>query len=90
MRVILAVASPLVFIPAFLMFSVLGYALVAIGRIIAGDAVPGYLLEEGGIFVSAVAGIVVGTWLVVGVVRRGASCGTRGASSSREAEPRVR
>ena len=92
MRVVLALASPLMFIPAFLMFSVLGYALVAIGRIIAGDAVPGYLLGEGGIFISAVVGLVAGIWLVAYVVRRGATQGTRGASGSRQAEsqPSVR
>lgn len=90
MRVVLALASPLLFMPAFLLFSVLGYALVAIGRIIAGDAVPGYLLEEGGIFVSAVVGIVMGIWLVVGVAQRGAARATRSALGSREAEPQPR
>ena len=90
MRVVLALASPLMFIPAFLMFSVLGYALVAIGRIIAGDAVPGYLLEEGGTFVSAVAGLMAGIWLVAGVTLRGAVRGTSGPSGSREAEPQPR
>jgi len=92
MRVVLALASPLVFMPAFLMFSVLGYALVAIGRVIAGDAVPDYLLEEGGIFVSAVVGLVVGIWLVVDVVVGGVSDSTDGASGSRqvESQPRVR
>jgi hypothetical protein len=86
MRVVLAVASPLLFMPAFLMFSAIGYALVAIGRLIAGETVPGYLLEEGGIFVSAVAGIAVGTWLVVDVVLRGTAHGTEEASGSRETE----
>ncbi len=86
MRVVLAVASPLLFMPAFLMFSVIGYALVAIGRIMAGEAVPDYLLEEGGIFVSAVVGIAVGLWLVVDVVLRGATHGTNAASGGREAE----
>ncbi len=90
MRVILALVSSLVFFPAFLVFLIIGYALVAIGRVIAGDAVPGYLLEEGGIFISAVVGIAVGVWLVVDVVRRGAAQGTRGASGSREAEPQPR
>lgn len=86
MRVVLALASPLLFMPAFLTFSVIGYALVAIGRVIAGEAVRGYLLEEGGIFVSAVVGIAVGLWLVVDVVLRGSAYGTDAASGSREAE----
>jgi hypothetical protein len=60
MRVVLAVASPLLFILAFLALSVIGYALVAIGRVIAGDAVPSYLLEEKGIVISAVVGLVAG------------------------------
>ena len=92
MRVVLALASSLAFFLAFMVFLVVGYALVAIGRLIAGDAVPGYLLEEGGIFISAVVGLVAGIWLVAYVVRRGATQGTRGASGSRQAEsqPRVR
>ena len=92
MRVVLALASSLAFFLAVVVFLVIGYALVAIGRIIAGEAVPGYLLEEGGIFLSAVAGLVAGIWLVVDVVRRGATQGTRGASGNRQAEsqPRVR
>ena len=92
MRVVLALASPLVFMPAFLVFSAIGYALVGIGRVIAGDAVPGYLLEEGGIFISAVVGFVAGIWLVAGVTMPGVRRGTRGASGRQEAEhqPRVR
>jgi hypothetical protein len=60
MRVVLAVASPLLFILAFLALSVIGYECVAIGRVIAGDAVPSYLLEEKGIVISAVVGLVAG------------------------------
>ena len=90
MRVVVAVVSPLVFGALFTAFSAIGYAILAVGGAIAGVAVPGYLLEEGGIFVSAVVGLVVGMWLVVGVAQRGTAHGTRGASGSREAEPRVR
>jgi hypothetical protein len=92
LRVTLAVVSPFVFGVLFAIFSGIGYALVAIGRVIAGDAVPGYLLEEGGIFVSAVVGLVAGIWLVVDVVVRGVSDSTDGASGSRqvESQPRVR
>ncbi len=71
MRVVLALASPLVLILAFLVFSAIGYALVALGRVLTGDAVPGYLLEEGGILISAVVGLLAGIWLVAGVTMRG-------------------
>lgn len=90
MRVVLAVVSSFVFIFAFMMFSVFGYALVAIGRVIAGDAVPSYMLEEGGIFLSAVVGLVVGIWLLAGVVLRGAARGMHDTSGSRAAEPQTR
>ena len=90
MRIVLAVVSPLVFGVLFTLFLVIGYALVAIGRLVAGDALPGYLLEEGGIFVSAVVWLVVGIWLLVSVPQRGAARGTRVASGSREAEPQPR
>ena len=87
MRVILAVLSPLVFGVLFTAFSAIGYVILALGGVIAGVAVPGYLLEEGGIFVSAVVGLGVGVWLVTGAVWRGSA---RGASGSGEAGPRVR
>ena len=90
MRVILALVSPFACFVLFAIFLVIGYALVAIGRVVVGDALPSYLLEEGGIFISAVVGLVAGIWLVVYVVRRGAVQGTRGASGSREAEPQSR
>jgi hypothetical protein len=84
MRVVLAVASPLVLIGV-------GYALGGvIGGAIVGVAVPSYLLAEAGILGLAVIGLVAGIWLVVYVVRRGAAQGTRGASGSREAEPQPR
>ena len=75
MRVVLAVASPFAFVFLFAIFSSIGYAILAI----VGDALPGYLLEEAGIFISAVVWLVVGIWLVVGVTLRGA-----------EPQPRVR
>ena len=91
-RVVLAVMSPLAFVVSFAIFSGIGYALVAIGGAIVGVAVPSYLLEETGIFVSAVVWLLVGIWLVVGVTLRGAAQGTGGTAGSREAEsqPRVR
>ncbi len=93
MRVVLAVVgSPLAFFFLFGIFLGIGYALVAIGRLIVGDALPSYLLEEGGIFISAVVGLVAGIWLVLDVVVRGVPDSTDGASGSRQAElrPRVR
>jgi hypothetical protein len=92
MRVVLALASPLALFFLFGIFLVIGYALVAIGRVFVGDALPSYLLEEGGIFISAVVGLVAGIWLVAYAVPRGAARGTRGTSGSRQAEsrPRVR
>ncbi len=92
LRVPLAVVSPLAFFVLFGIFLGIGYALVAIGRLIVGDALPSYLLEEGGIFISAVVGLVAGIWLVVEVVVRGVPDSTDGASGSRQAEsqPRVR
>ena len=89
MRVVLALASPLALFFLFAIFLVIGYALVAIGRVFVGDALPSYLLEEGGIFISAVVGLVAGTWLVAYAVPRGAAQGTRGTSGSRESRPRV-
>jgi hypothetical protein len=47
LRVTLAVVSPLAFSILFGVFSGIGYALVATGRNIVGDALPSYLLEEG-------------------------------------------
>lgn len=90
LRVVLAVASPVAFYVSFAIFSAIGYAIVAIGRVIVGDALPSYLLEEAGIFLSAVVWLVVGIWLVVGVTLRGAARGTRGTSGSREAKPQPR
>ena len=93
MRVVLALASPFALFFLIGIFLVIGYALVAIGRVFVGDALPSYLLEEGGIFISAVTGLVAGIWLVAYAVPRGAAQGTRGTTSgSREAEsrPRVR
>jgi hypothetical protein len=92
LRVTLAVLSPIAFSLLLAAFLGIGYALVATGRIIVGDALPSYLLDEGGIFVSAVVGIVAGLWLVVGVVVRGIPDGTDGASGGRrsESQPTVR
>jgi hypothetical protein len=90
LRVLLAVVSPFAFFLLFGIFSGIGYALVAIGRLIVGDALPSYLLEEGGIFVSAVVGLLAGIWLVVDVVVRGVPDRTEGAPGSRQAEPQPR
>jgi hypothetical protein len=86
-RIAAAVGSPVTFVLSFAILSGVGYALVAIGRVIVGDALPSYLLEEGGIFLSAVVWLVIGIWLVVGVTLRGTD---RGTSGSREATPHPR
>ena len=86
MRVVLAVASPLVFLGV-------GYALGGgIGGAIVGVAVPAYLLAEAGILGLAVIGLLAGIWLMLYVMPRGVAQGTRGTSGSRGAEsrPRVR
>ncbi len=89
-RIATVVGSPLAFGVSFAIFSTIGYALVAIGRLFVGDALPSYLLEEAGIFISAVVWLVVGIWLVVEVVLRGVSDGTDAASGRREAEHQSR
>jgi hypothetical protein len=86
LRVTLALVSPIAFSLLFGVFLGVGYAIVATGRIILGDALPSYLLEEGGIFVSAVVGIAAGIWLVVGVVARGVPDSTEDSSGSRRGE----
>ena len=91
-RVVLAAVSPLVFGAVYAVFGGIGYLILVIGGALIGVAVPSYLLEEGGILVSAVVGLIAGLWLVIGVTLRGASDSTHGASGSRQAEspPRVR
>jgi len=90
MRVVLAVASPIAFVVSFVVFLVIGYAILAIGRVVVGDALPRYLLEEGGIFISAVVWLIVGIWLVVGVTLREVARDTHVTSGSREAKPQPR
>ncbi len=91
MRIVLAVASPLVLIGVgYALGGIIGGAFLVIGGAILGVAVPSYLLAEAGILGLAVIGLVAGIWLVVYVVRRGAALGTRGASGNPEAEHQPR
>jgi hypothetical protein len=93
MRVVLAVASPLVVLGVgYAVGGVIGYAILVIGGALAGVALPGYLLAEAGILGLAVIGLVAGIWLVVDAMLRGAAHGTDTAAGIREAEhqPRVR
>jgi hypothetical protein len=93
MRVVLALATPLVFLGVgYMVGGTIGYAILVIGGALAGIGVPGYLLAESAILGLAVIGFVAGMWLVAYAVPRGAAQSTRGTSSSREAEsrPRVR
>ena len=69
MRVVLAVASPVAFFLSFALFSGIGYAILTVGGALAGVSLPGYLLEEAGIFVSAVVWLAIGLALLFGSVR---------------------
>src|SRR3712207_1482654 len=61
MRIVLAVASPLVLIGVgYALGGVIGGAIMVIGGAIVGVAVPNYLLAEAGILGLAVIGIVAG------------------------------
>jgi hypothetical protein len=77
-RVILTVLFPFVFVLSFFVFSVIGYAIVAVARVIVGDALPRYMLGEAGILISAVVWMVIGAVLLFGSVRK-----PRNAASSR-------
>ena len=70
MRVVLAVASPVAFFLSFALFSGIGYAILAVGGALAGVSLPSYLLEEAGIFVSALVWSVIGVVLLFGSVRK--------------------
>jgi hypothetical protein len=69
MRVVLALLSPLAFVISFAVFSGIGYAILAIGGAIVGVSPPSYLLEEAGIFLSAVVWLVIGVILLLSVFR---------------------
>ena len=69
-RVIITVLFPFVFILSFFVFSVIGYAIVAVARVIGGDALPRYMLGEAGILISAVVWMVIGAVLLFGSVRK--------------------
>ncbi len=77
-RVIITVLFPFVFILSFFVFLVIGYAIVAVARVIVGDALPRYMLGEAGILISAVVWMVIGAVLLFGSVRK-----PRNAASSR-------
>jgi hypothetical protein len=90
MRGVVAVASPVAFVLSFIVFSGIGYAILAIGGAIVGEALPSYLLEEGGILISALVWSVVGIWLLIDATLRGAALGKRGFSGKREGQPQPR
>lgn len=92
MRTFVAVGALVAFFFSFALFTAIGYALVAAGRAVVGDALPAYLLEEGGIFIAAVVWLAVGVWLLVGVTLRGGDRGAAQATGDRGSgyEPRVR
>ena len=70
MRGVAAVGSPVVFILSFALFSGIGYAILAVGDAFAGISLPSYLLEEAGIFISAVVWLIIGVILLLGSVRK--------------------
>jgi hypothetical protein len=78
MRVVLAVASPLVLLGVgYTLGGGIGGAILAIGGAIVGVAVPSYLLAEAAIWGLAVIGLVAGIWLMVYMMPRGAVQSTR-------------
>jgi hypothetical protein len=52
------------------LFSGIGYAILAVGGALAGVSPPSYLLEEAGIFISAVVWLIIGVVLLFGSVRK--------------------
>jgi hypothetical protein len=70
MRVVLAVAFPVAFFLSFALFSGIGYAILTVGGALAGVSLPSYLLEEAGIFISAVVWPIIGVVLLFGSVRK--------------------
>jgi hypothetical protein len=69
-RVGAAVGALLAFFFSFVVFSGVGYAILAVGGTIAGISLPSYLLEEMGILVSAVVWLLIGAMLVIRSVRK--------------------
>ena len=69
LRGVAALGSPVVFVLAFALFSAVGYAVLAVGGVLVGTSPPGYLLEEAGIFISAVVWLAIGLALLFGSVR---------------------
>ncbi len=69
LRGVAAVGSPVVFILSFALFSGIGYAILAVGGAFAGISPPSYLLEEAGIFISAVVWLAIGLALLFDSVR---------------------
>jgi hypothetical protein len=82
MRGVAAVASPVAFVISFALFSGIGYAALAAGGALAGASLPRYLLEEAGIFVSAVVWLAVGLVLLFGSIR-----GPREAAARKAEQP---
>jgi hypothetical protein len=69
LRGVAAVGSMAAFFLAFSLFSAVGYAALAVGGAVIGVSLPGYLLEEAGIFISAVVWLAIGLALLFGSVR---------------------
>ena len=69
LRGVAEVTSLAAFVLSFSLFSAVGYAALAVGGAIIGVSLPGYLLEEAGIFISAVVWLAIGLALLFGSVR---------------------
>lgn len=70
LRVGAAVGALLAFFFSFAIFSGVGYAILALGGVIAGISPPNYLFGEMGILVSAVVWLLIGAMMVIGSVRK--------------------
>jgi hypothetical protein len=69
MRGVGAVASLAAFFLSFSLFSAVGYTALDVGGAVIGVSLPSYLLEEAGIFISAVVWLAIGLALLFGSVR---------------------
>lgn len=78
MRGVAAVASPVAFILSFNVFLGIGHPTLATAGVIVGEALPSYLLEEGGILLSALVWSLVGIWLLIDATLRGVAWAKRG------------
>lgn len=63
------VGASVAFVISFFVFSAVGYTILSIGDVVLGVSPPDYLLEEAGIFISAVVWSVIGVMLINSIRR---------------------